>query len=170
MLIVLAGLPGVGKTTVATELARALEAVHVRIDSIEHAIRQSSTHSAVPVDDAGYLVGYAIVEDNLKLGRIVIADAVNPWPLTRDAWVGVACRAGVPVIEIEVICSDVHEHRRRIETRTSDLPGFTLPAWRDVEERDYRPWDRERTVIDTANASLAESVARIRAAVRRAGR
>ena len=57
MLIALAGLPGVGKTTIAIDLARALGAVHVRIDSIEQAIRQSATHANVPIDDAGYLVG-----------------------------------------------------------------------------------------------------------------
>jgi hypothetical protein len=40
-LIVMAGLPATGKTTIARELARPLGAVHVRIDTIEHAIRQS---------------------------------------------------------------------------------------------------------------------------------
>ena len=65
------------------------------IDSIEHAIRQSAKPAAGPIDDAGYLVGYAIAEDNLRLGRTVVADCVNPWPLTRDAWVSVARRAGV---------------------------------------------------------------------------
>jgi predicted kinase len=41
VLIILAGLPGTGKTTIARLLARRLGAVHVRIDSIEQAIRDS---------------------------------------------------------------------------------------------------------------------------------
>jgi adenylylsulfate kinase-like enzyme len=41
MLIVLSGLPGVGKTTIARELARSLAAVYVRVDSIEQALRQA---------------------------------------------------------------------------------------------------------------------------------
>lgn len=35
MLIVLSGLPGVGKTAISRDLARAIGAVHLRIDSIE---------------------------------------------------------------------------------------------------------------------------------------
>ena len=38
MLIVFSGLPGSGKTSLAQGLARALEAHHVRIDSIEEAL------------------------------------------------------------------------------------------------------------------------------------
>jgi predicted kinase len=41
MLVVLSGLPGVGKTTIARELARATGAVHVRIDAIEQALRNA---------------------------------------------------------------------------------------------------------------------------------
>jgi predicted kinase len=40
-LIVFGGLPGSGKTTIAREVARALSAVHVRVDSIEQALRNS---------------------------------------------------------------------------------------------------------------------------------
>jgi DNA polymerase III delta prime subunit len=38
MLIIFGGLPGVGKTTVARELARQIGALHLRIDSMEQAI------------------------------------------------------------------------------------------------------------------------------------
>src|SRR5512143_1404490 len=141
MLIVLGGLPGVGKTAIARELARHLCAVHVRIDSIERAIRESGVTS-VPLDDAGYRVGYAVVEDNLRLGHIVIADSVNPWPVTRDAWLRVADRAEAPAVEIEVVCSDAREHRRRVEQRLGEEPASGGPTWEEVVSRDYRGWDR----------------------------
>jgi predicted kinase len=59
MLIVFGGLPGTGKTTIARELARQLGAVHLRIDSVEQAIRDSRVVSQ-PLSDAGYRVGYAV--------------------------------------------------------------------------------------------------------------
>jgi predicted kinase len=157
MLIIFAGLSGVGKTTIARELARQIGAVYLRIDSIEQALRDSDAISQ-PVDDAGYCVAYALAEDNLRLGRIVIADSVNPLSVTRDAWVDVAKRAGVDAREIEVQCSDLDEHRRRVEAPASDIPGLQPPTWEEVVSREYHPWNREHVVIDTASGTVEDNV------------
>ena len=157
MLIILGGLPGVGKTALAAELARRIGAVHLRIDSIEQAIRASGVISQ-PLNDAGYCVAYAVAEDNLRIGRTVIADSVNPLRLTREAWASVAAHVGVKAIEIEVNCSDLNEHRRRVETRTNDIPGLKLPTWEEVTGREYHPWNREHLTIDTAGRSVEQCV------------
>jgi predicted kinase len=154
VLLVLSGLPGVGKTTIARELVIALGAVHVRIDSIEQALRNAGWI----VESEGYGVAYAIAEDNLRLGRTVVADCVNPWPLTRSAWQDVADRAAVRAFNIELVCSNVDEHRRRIESRAADITGHRLPTWAEAVERDYRPWDRDRLVLDTARLDIQQSV------------
>ena len=155
MLIIFAGLPGVGKTTIARELARRIGAVHLRIDTIEQALQSS------PLSDEGYRVAYAIAEDNLRIGRTVIADSVNPLQLTRDAWREVASRAQVEALEIEVTCSDLEEHRRRVETRITDIPGMKLPTWEEVISREYHPWDRQPLVIDTVKRGVEECLSLI---------
>jgi predicted kinase len=162
MLVVFAGLPGTGKSTIARALAAELDAVWVRIDSIEQAIRASGAVDS-DLKDAGYRAAYAVAEDNLRLGRTVIGDSVNPWMLTRNAWRDAGLRAGVRVVEIETICSDTQEHRRRIESRAKDVPGLILPAWQDVIDRDYCAWDREHVTIDTAGRSVGACVELIRA-------
>ena len=165
MLVVLSGLPGVGKTTIARELAAAVDGVHVRVDSIEQALR----NAGMTVESEGYCVAYAVAEDNLRLGRIVVADCVNPWPLTREAWRAVAHRAGVGAVDVEIVCSDLDEHRRRVESRSSDIAGHRLPTWTEVVERDYRPWGSERLLIDTARLDVKGSVRTILSAAPSAG-
>jgi predicted kinase len=162
VLITFSGLPGTGKTTIARELAAQVAAVYLRIDSIEQALREQGLR----VEGEGYRASQAIAEDNLRLGRIVIADCVNPWPLTRAEWRAVAGRAGVPSIDVEIVCSDVEMHRRRVERRVADIPGHVPPTWEDVVGRDYRPWDTDRLQIDTAHVPVDEAVLRIRATMR----
>ena len=152
------------KATIARELARQLGAVHVRIDSIEEAILDSGILSS-PINDAGYRVGYAVAADNLRIGRTVIADSVNPIPLSRDAWVEVANRAQVSAVEIEVFCSDTKEHQHRVETRISDIPRSRSLTWQEVVSRDYRPWSREHIVIDTASRTVEQVVTILRGAI-----
>jgi predicted kinase len=72
MLIVFAGLPASGKSSIARVLAQGLGAVWSRIDSIEQAIRESGAVLG-SLDDAGYRAAYAVAEDNLRLGRTVSA-------------------------------------------------------------------------------------------------
>lgn len=155
MLYIFAGLPGTGKTALSRRLARDLPAVHLRIDTIEHALREGGVTVAGP---EGYLVAYRVAEDNLRAGLHVVADSVNPLRITREAWRDAAGRAGAAWTEIEVVCSDVVEHRARVETRRSDLAGFALPTWHAVANREVEPWDREHLVLDTAGQTLEQSV------------
>ena len=159
-LIAFGGLPGTGKTTIARELARELGAMYLRIDSIEQAIRASGILDK-PIEDEGYCVAYALAEENLHIGRTVIADCVNPLQITRDAWVAVADRAGASVVEVEVICSDSKQHQQRIENRVSDISGLKLPTWEDVASREYEPWQRKHVVIDTAQRSVRDNVSEL---------
>ena len=162
MLIIMAGLPGTGKSTLSRRLARHFQAVHIRIDTIEHALARSDRPVTGP---EGYVVGYAIAADNLGLGSTVIADSVNPLTITRAAWRDVASRAGVTYCEVEVVCSDPSEHRHRVESRQSDISGFRVPTWEEVVNREYVPWETDRIVIDTAGTAEDQSFARLLAAL-----
>lgn len=157
MLVVLSGLPAVGKTTIARELVRATGAVHLRIDSIEQVLRRAGWDVA----GEGYEIAQAIAADNLSLGCSVVADCVNPWSSTRREWRGVAERAGAAALDVEIVCSDAAEHRRRVESRQTDIPGHRLPTWAEVLDRDYRAWDTERIVIDTTLLGVNQCVRRI---------
>ncbi|MQY28806.1 AAA family ATPase [Nocardia aurantia] len=160
MLIVIGGLPGTGKTTLARLLAARIGGVHLRVDTIEHAIVRSGLADH-PLGHAGYVVGYALAEEHLRQGLTVIAESVNPLPITRDSWLDAARNAGVPAVEIEVICSDPAEHRHRVISRSVDIPGLPLPDWQQVLDRDYRPWNRDHVIVDTAGESPGRSLHRL---------
>jgi hypothetical protein len=123
VLVVMGGLPGPGKTTLARLLAARIGAVHLRVDTIEQAIVRSGV-AGRPVGPVGYAVGYALAEDHLRQGLTVIA-----------------------------------EHRRRVSSRSADIPDLPLPDWQQVVDREYEPWDRERVVVDTAGQSPQQSLA-----------
>lgn len=165
MLIVFGGLPGTGKTTLARGIVPDHAAAYLRIDTIEQALR-SSGMLAGEVGPAGYLAAYALAESNLRLGRAVVADCVNPLAVTREAWRAVAANAASRIIEVEIICSDPTEHRRRVETRVADVPGLAPPTWQSVIDRDYEPWEGARITLDTARITADEALAMLRERIR----
>ena len=156
MLIVFGGLPGTGKTTIAKAIAKRYAAVYLRVDTIEMAIRTTEVLRE-DIGPAGYVVAYWVAEENLRLGRIVVADSVNPLQITRESRSLVARNADMPLVEVEVLCSDLAEHRRRIESRTPDLDGLPPLTWKSVCERTYEKWSAPHLVIDTAGKSVNET-------------
>ncbi|ANE45022.1 kinase [Deinococcus puniceus] len=162
MLIVFSGLPGSGKSTLALGLATYLNAVYLRLDTIEAALLNAGLPS---VGVEGYAVAYALAADALRLGQTVVADCVNPLPVTREAWQAVAREHSSRILDVEVICSDVHEHRRRVETRQADEGNWAgrwqPPTWEAVARHDYAEWTSPRTVIDTASGEKAEQLVRV---------
>lgn len=154
-LYIFSGLPGSGKTTLSQAVASRIGAAHLRIDTIEQALRELCS---LEVQGEGYRLAYRVAGDILRSGVSVTADSCNPIELTRREWEQVARNAGVPYVNIEVVCSDPGEHRQRVETRRGTVPGLRLPTWQDVLNREYEGWSVSRLVLDTANRSPEDCV------------
>ena len=150
-LYIFAGLPGTGKTTLSARLAQSLGATHLRIDTIEQGLRDLC---GLSVEEEGYRLAHRLATHQLRLGLDVVADSCNTLEQTRRAWGGIATAAAAGFVNIEVVCSDPAEHRRRIESRRSDIDGLELPGWQAVLDREYHPWISERVVVDTAGRSV----------------
>lgn len=165
--VIFAGLPGVGKTTLARETAKRLSAVYLRIDSLEQALANSGAVVLDNLGPGGYHAAAAVAEDNLRNGMPVVSDSVNPFAATRDIWIGAAINAAAPYFSVEVVCSDREEHRRRVEKRKPDLPKQRPPAWEDVLAREYEPWREASLRVDTGRMCPEEAVRAILAGIAR---
>ena len=160
ILVSLSGLPGVGKTTLAKELAARTQAIHLRVDSVEAALK-GSILKIHPAEDAGYLAIASIAKDNLLLGFDVIADTVNPIEMSRELWIKTAAAGAAHLMNVEVICSNEVLHRKRVESRTSDIDDLVVPDWQAVCNRTFEPWQGNRVIVDTADDSVQDCAAKI---------
>jgi predicted kinase len=164
VLIVFGGLPGTGKSTIAQALSTQLRAVHLVMDRIEAPLKAKLGRDIGPL---GYNVAYQVATSNLDLGHVVIADCVNPIAMTRNAWMSVAMGCQATLVQVNVQCSDVQEHRRRVEKRLMEQPMQGLPDWTSVQARQMDEWPEADLTLDTGILSPGESVASILAALRR---
>ena len=134
MLIVTAGLPGAGKSTIAEVVGNRLGLPVVSVDPIESAILSAGIDSDQPTGLAAYLVAETIAEAVLSGGGSVIVDAVNAVEPARDQWVKLAARQQTPIKFLEVICSDSEVHRARLANRDRHLAHLAEPTWHAVEQ------------------------------------
>lgn len=168
ILISLSGLSGVGKTTLARALSEKIGAIHLRVDSVETALKRSSL-KIDQAEDAGYLAIASVAKDNLLLGHNVVVDTVNPLEITRNLWSRTAAASDAHLFNMEVTCSDRALHRKRVLSRKSDIEGHVVPTWSEVTERAYDPWNEERLVVDTSSESTKEAVEKIAIALEEVG-
>ncbi len=154
ILFILSGLPASGKSTLSKFIAKEYKAIYLRIDTIEQGLKDLCN---IDVEGEGYRLAYKIAMDNLKLNLNVVADSCNPINLTRKEWEQVATSNNSFYINIEIICSNQIEHKKRAESRSSEIQNLKLPKWNEIESREYHNWERERIIIDTANKTVQES-------------
>lgn len=172
MLIVLAGLPGTGKSALAAMLAPALSAVVIDKDvvrcalfprdAIEYTAEQDDFVIGLMLETAGYLFGKMparpVILDGRTYSRRYQLEAVRGW----------AVRAGVPCRVIECVCSDgeaVERITRQMashpaKNRTPELYWRQKAAWERIPE--------PKCVVDTeqpAEACAARALAWLQTAL-----
>jgi predicted kinase len=157
-LIVFAGLPGSGKSTVAEGYGDRIGVPVLSIDPVDRAMQAVGVTENRPGVTA-YVVVEALAEEHLRRGRTVVVDAVNDVEAARQQWRDLATRTGAELRFVEVLCSDRAVHRARVEARHARDPW--KPDWAAVASRVYEPWTEEHTVLDSATTAPHELVERI---------
>lgn len=151
-IIVISGLPGAGKSTLAEGLSQKLEIPLFSVDPIESSIIKAGIKRSFETGLAAYLVAETLASEHLKLGISVIIDAVSPVKESRDMWHNLSDKHKAKLIIIECILES-YIHKKRIESRVRNIPGIPEVTWADVENRgkEYLEWTEPRLVIDSGN-------------------
>ena len=152
MIIAFSGRPGSGKSTLSRIISKKLNAVYLRIDTIEGFMTGTCK---IDVGMKDYELSQVIAFDNLELGNIVVSDGCNYSKNTRNGWEKIADEAKCKCINIEVKCSDNDERRRRLSERHYDLSPETID---DIMKEHFEEWDKEHTIIDTISSSTDRCV------------
>lgn len=160
MLVVMAGLPGTGKSTVAEAVGRRLGLPVVSVDPIESAILSAGIAADQPTGLAAYLVAETIAESVVVGGGGVVIDAVNAVEPAREQWVRLAARRGIPIRFVEVLCSDAEVHRARLEARGRQLAHIAEPTWHAVEQSldEWEEWGAESGTVPRITVDSVQPV------------
>lgn len=159
VLVVTAGLPGSGKSTIAEIIAGRLGTTAISVDPIESAILKAGIDSDQPTGLAAYLVAERMAEQVLVNGHSVIVDAVNAVEPARLQWRDLAERCGVKLRIVETVCSDTELHEERLANRTG-LVAAAHAVEQSIE--DYAEWKGAaaalpRVTLDTSRP-LGENI------------
>ena len=161
-LIVMSGLPGSGKSTIAERIAEKLQIPIFSVDPIESAMLEAGVQQGFETCLAAYIVAATLASEQLNLGISVVIDAVNAEEEGKNTWRELGRKYGLTLIVLEVVVSNQALHRRRIESRVRGLHGFSEVTWDQVEARRMKltPWKEPTLLLDSthdleANVALA---------------
>jgi predicted kinase len=149
LLVLFAGIPGAGKSTLAGLLVREKDALWLRVDTLEATMLRAGLTKSFETGLAAYLAVRDCAAENLALGRAVVIDAVNGVAEAREMWEGQAAELLTDLKIIEVLCSGPEEPRRRVESRAPATPPLQNPTWAEVVGRENQVWKRPIFTVDS---------------------
>ncbi len=135
-LILVMGLPGVGKSHCARLLCARLGAAHVASDELRSRLFIAASYADAE-NRAVFAAATSLVDGLLGEGHRVIVDATNLVERNRAGTVEAARRRGVPVTYVRITSSDDDARGRLASRRAARAPG-------DHSEADEAIYDRMR--------------------------
>jgi len=135
-LILVMGLPGVGKSHCARLLCDRLGAAHVASDELRSRLFIAASY-ADEENRAVFAAATALVDGLLGERHRVVVDATNLIARNRAGTVEAARRRGIPVIYVRITASDEDARGRLASRRAGRAPG-------DHSEADERIYERMR--------------------------
>jgi predicted kinase len=179
-LVMLCGLPGTGKSTLARQLAGWLPAVVIEADRMRQTLFAPPTYSAEESRRVHalchFLIGWYLGHTD-RQGQVhqhhVIYDATNLYEYHRELVYQLAERKGAQLVIVEVTASDEVIRGRLAPRGPGNMPQ---PERKDYSDADWEvylrmrqraePIRHEHMTLDTSDGDLDRAVALILAAIK----
>ena len=152
-LVLVMGLPGVGKSHCARLLCARLGAAHVASDELRSRLFIAASY-ADEENRAVFGAVTALVDALLGEGHRVVVDATNLIARNRAGTIGVARRRGIPVTYVLVTSSD-DDTRSRLASRGRGRAAENTPSGRSIYEACKRDPSRRRRRFPRARERCA---------------
>lgn len=157
VLILVAGLPGSGKTTVARAFAQSTGAVHLNSDVLRKSLGMMGHYTAADkarVYDA--LLAHA--EAALLRGEMVVVDSTFYKETIRKPYEQLAKKYQIPLFWVEVRAGEASLRTRLEQPRPDSEANYAV--YLAIREQ-FEPLPDHRLIIDTDNLTPEEAVAKI---------
>ncbi len=149
--ILVCGVPGVGKSTLAEEIAKSLGLPLFSKDKLEASLVENGLVRTEQLNGVGYTLLKNLVNEHLSRQQPIIIDFIADKNRVLDLWPELLTK---DLVAIECICTDKVVHKSRIESRQRNIPGWYELNWAEIEDitAKYSPLVSDRLILDTTNA------------------
>ena len=146
-LVVQCGLPGVGKSTVAREIADRLDGERIRSDAVRRELFDDPTYSRAEKARV-----YATMLDRAQAALAeegaAVLDATYERQADRDDAAALAGETGADLTLVRVVCED-GVARRRIRDREADPSEADVSVYENARDR-FEPPERDHVTVDNS--------------------
>jgi len=171
-LVMLCGLPGTGKSTLARELAHRLPAVVVESDQVRHRLFTPRTYTA---EESRWVhkVCHILIGWYLRHYYHVVYDATNLYEYHRQLVKHLAARSQAELVVIAMTANDDVIRERLAPRHSEDQAAHNLGDYSDADWDVYlrmrgqaEPIQQEHMILDTSDGDVERAVERVLEAVR----
>ena len=156
MLILVTGLPGSGKTTLAHALSLAINAKHRNSDVIREKMNYRGRYDRSSKRTV-YLRLLSEVEELVAAKNNVIVDATFYKKNLREPFLKLARRQKIPAIWIEVTAEEAVIKKRLAEPRPDSDANFTVYR---MLKKQYEPLNQDHLILESDQCTTEELVAK----------